>query len=471
VSKGRLTRQELGWLLTQEAQGAAERLRKGVQALTSVVPAVPEDGSPGVESTLAALDDAVRMLSSLHHHPVNVRGRRGRIDLASLLWEVAPEARVSIEPGSGTEVLGDEAELRRMIHVLIGHGSGSGSSVTVKRDGDMVRISVALGPDSSATVETERAWLGRMATRYGGEYALEGGTEHLSLPAEGADERAERERLERELEEARRQGEAYARELAQVFLAGEEPASSCPAPPVGTAAERFLVMTRMAGGTAAALRGMVSPIGRELQELRPASSVPPRSMPEIEGQEGEGDDRGESIRRRLLTVHDFVAELGVIGELDAQELFAETDLCELARASARALETRVARTGVEVQLETPDDVLVRIPGRAGAAMVRAILSHALASSPKGSAVRLTISAPTADVGARLVVDDTGTSLPASARRSLLTLDVEPGTYGRPTAVPLYCASEIATYVGASFELADAPAGGLRVMVTFPSRHS
>ena len=32
-TKGRLTRQELGWLLTQEAQGAAERLRVGVQVL------------------------------------------------------------------------------------------------------------------------------------------------------------------------------------------------------------------------------------------------------------------------------------------------------------------------------------------------------------------------------------------------------------------------------------------------------
>ncbi len=107
VSKGKLTRQELGWLLTQEAQGAAERLRKGVTALTQAPPPPGTDASGrchGVDATLSALDDAMRMLSSLHNRPSNIRGRRGRIDLASLLWEVAPEARVSIEPGSGTEV-------------------------------------------------------------------------------------------------------------------------------------------------------------------------------------------------------------------------------------------------------------------------------------------------------------------------------------------------------------------------------
>src|SRR3984957_17085525 len=103
MSKGKLTRQELGWLLTQEAQGAAERLRKGVSALTQAPPPPGIDPS-GVDATLSALDDAMKMLSNLHAQPVSVRGRRGRIDLASLLWEVAPEARVAIAPGAGTEV-------------------------------------------------------------------------------------------------------------------------------------------------------------------------------------------------------------------------------------------------------------------------------------------------------------------------------------------------------------------------------
>src|SRR6516225_2631695 len=247
MSKGKLTRQELGWLLTQEAQGAAERLRRGVTALTQAPPPPGADASgvdaSGVDATLSALDDAMKMLSSLHNKPVSVRGRRGRIDLASLLWEVAPEARVSIEPGSGTEVFGDEAELRRMLHVILGHGSGTGSVVTVRRDGDEVVIGIVLGPDASATAETERAWLARMAVRYGGRYELEGGMEVLALPAEGVEARDDVAKLRKELDEARKQGEAYARELAAVWAAGDEPLAQSSYPPPSTpAAERHGVL-------------------------------------------------------------------------------------------------------------------------------------------------------------------------------------------------------------------------------------
>src|SRR5260221_14105370 len=128
-SVGRLTRQELGWLLTQEAQGAADRLRHGVQVLKSNP---PTEGEPSIDSELTALDDAMRMLSTLHNRPISVRGRRGRIDLAAMLWELAPDAQLQIEPGSGTEVFGDEAELRRMLSLMIGHGSGTGSAMTIK---------------------------------------------------------------------------------------------------------------------------------------------------------------------------------------------------------------------------------------------------------------------------------------------------------------------------------------------------
>ena len=124
MSKGRLTRQELSWLLTQEAQNAAERLRVGVQVLRTQSPApvspahlvdvvIKKDDSGSdheqrdpvqhVDASLDALDDVMKMLSSLNQRQSStglaVAPRRGRIDLASLIVEVAPEARVSIEPG------------------------------------------------------------------------------------------------------------------------------------------------------------------------------------------------------------------------------------------------------------------------------------------------------------------------------------------------------------------------------------
>ena len=480
MSKGKLTRQELGWLLTQEAQGAAERLRKGVSALTQTPPSSGVDASggeaSGVDATLSALDDAMRMLSTLHARPVNVRGRRGRIDLASLLWEVAPEARVSIEPGSGTEVFGDEAELRRMLHVVLGHGSGSGSAVTIRREGDEVVIMVLLGPDSSATADTERAWLSRMAVRYGGRYELEGGTEILALPADGVEARDDVAKLRKELDEARKQGEAYARELAAVWSASDEGVSSSSHPPALTAAgDRYGSMARFSGGVAATLRAILSPIGRDLADLRPALSSR-RSSPDLEmAARGDFDEKVELVRRKLLLAQEFVAELASIGEGEVDETARAVELVEVVRGQLRGLEGRAARGGVTVDVhtipnESPNGVMVQVAPRAVALLVRELLSHAIAASTRGSVVVVTLYAPAGDpdsLGPRLVVDDTGTSLPASARRALLGLEVEPGTFGRPSGVALFVASEISAALGALLEIGDTAAGGVRVTVTFP----
>jgi signal transduction histidine kinase len=460
VSKGKLTRQELGWLLTQEAQGAAERLRKGVSALTQAPPAPGAEGTvdtSGVDAPLSALDDAMKMLANLHPNPVSVRGRRGRIDLASLLWEVAPEARVSIEPGSGTEVFGDEAELRRMLHVMLGHGSGTGSSVTIKREGDEVVLGVLLGPESSASAEAERAWLSRMAIRYGGRHELEGGMEIMALPAEGVGARDDVAKLRKELDEARKQGQAYARELAAMWSAGEEAVTQSTTPPMpGAAAERHGAVASFAGGVAATLRAMLSPIGREA------------------GGSGDASERLEAIRQRLFAVQDFVGELAAIGESDPQEPPREIDLAEVVRLEVRALEGRAARAGVTVTVASGGDdgpasrFYGRAAPRAAAVAVRGLVAHAIGASPRGSTVHVSFAPPRSDEeGPSIVVDDSGTTLPAVARKALLALEVEPGTFGRPSGVALFAAAEIAAAQGGRIEVSDAPSGGLRASVSFP----
>ena len=481
MSKGKLTRQELGWLLTQEAQGAAERLRKGVTALTQAPPPPGANGADGagVDATLSALDDAMRMLSSLHNRPSSARGRRGRIDLASLTWEVAPEARVSIEPGSGTEVHGDESELRRMLHVMLGHGSGSGSAVTIRREGDEVVIGVVLGPDSSVTAETERAWLSRMAIRYGGRYELVGSQEILALPADGLDARDDVAKLRKELDEARKQGEAYARELAAVWAAGDEPVTQSSYPPPATpAADRHGAVARLSGGVAATLRTLVSPVARQLGELRATLGASARkSSPDLEAAaRGELDEHLESIRRRLVAVQEFVAELAAVGESDPNELQREVDLIEIVRAEMRSLEARIARTGAQVVLvvlpEGSARAAARVSPRSIGVLMRELIAHAIAATPRGTRVNITVQAQDDGLGSRVLIDDSGTILPAAARRALLALEVEPGTFGRPSSVGLFVAAEIAAAQGALLEVGDAPVeggcgGGVRITVTFP----
>src|SRR5580658_7243853 len=473
MSRGQLTRQELGWLLTQEAQGAAERLRMGVQVLKSNVPPQPAiEGQPAVDATLDALDDAMRMLSSIHKTP-SARGRRGRIDLASLLWEVAPEARVSIEPGGGTEISGDEGELRRMMSLLVGHGSGSGSAVTVKREGDYVRVGVVLGPDRSATDDKERAWLSRMAIRYGGRHDLEGGMEVLSLPAEHAGEQKERDQLRKELDEARKQGVAYARELAQVFTQEEEASSPSASPPPfseGPAQARIFTLARFAGGIAAELRGLLAQVGRDVQQIKAQGAHGTRSLAE------DVEDPVESIKRRLRQVQELVAELALVGEIDGSEGMAQLDLVDLMRSAARTLAPQIERRGVEVKIVTVPEgtdapIPVRLSARAAALIARELLGQAVAATPKGLSVNVSVAAaggaPGQTVGPRLTIDDAGASLPSTARRAFVALELEPSTFGRPSSIPLFVCSELIAWQGAVLELGDAPEGGLRVGVHFP----
>jgi hypothetical protein len=125
--------------------------------------------------------------------------------------------------------------------------------------------------------------------------------------------------------------------------------------------------------------------------------------------------------------------------------------------------------------------LVHAGPRAVAVLVRELIGHAIAASQRGGRVVVTITpkgtgaGDEASLGTRITVDDAGPALPGPARRAFLGLELDPGTYGRPSSVPLYVAGEIAVWQGALLELGDAPVagqtegggGGLRVIVTFP----
>ncbi|HEU4535636.1 MAG TPA: hypothetical protein VFS00_16025, partial [Polyangiaceae bacterium] len=279
MSTDKLNRQELSWLLAQEARAAADLLRKGVSDLSLEPKTLPYLGE--VTSTLDALDDAMRTLASLNTGGGASTSRRGRIDLATLLLEMAPSARVGIEPGKGTDVFGDEGELRRMMQVLLSFGMTSAqsadsasSAVAIRREDETVRITVALGPDSSATGETEQAWLHRMALRYGGSLLLGGGQVTLELPADTAEERRELEELRRELAAAQEQAEAYARELASMFQRRTLPPGSASRPPARSGEDRFgtalrlaLALERRGEGSRALVRSL-APLAR------PASHEP-----------------------------------------------------------------------------------------------------------------------------------------------------------------------------------------------------
>lgn len=459
VTSERLTRNELTWLLAQEARTAADKLRQKViiKPETESTGSADEAKHPTiVETTLNKLDEAVDMLASLHGHAATPRGRRGKVDITALLWEVAPEARVQIEMGEGTTVFGDESELRRMLLLMLSqtgdpaHGQGT-AEINIRREKDEVRVSVHLGPDQSATFETERSWLSRMAIKYGGHLELDGSMQTLVLPADVDRQRQELENLKRELAAAQQQGEEYARELAAMFASTSmkpTPASPSIEPVSSEGLVSLVAGTRVLGSE---LRGIFSAITRDLLPLRDRK-----------------DEVGEviaSAMRHVTAASETMTDLARLGSCPIGELPRHADVADALREVVRDDIGRAARHDVRVTVVAPTNAYDVVPIGALSVLMHALLGHAVNASPPGSEVVVTLTEE--ETLWSLTFDDAGHNVPVAARKGVLSRDFEALATGRPTGIALVAAISIAAHVRMPIEIDDAPNGGARMRLSIP----
>ncbi len=458
MTTGRLTRQELGWLLAQEARGAAKILRQDVTLLSQPPPAdapVPA-ADVRVENTLNVLDDAIDMLTELETGAPGSKApsRRGRIDLAALLWEFAPTASISIEPGAGTEVFGEDGELRRMLHVLVsqtnfsvgGHDAAA-APVWIRRESDWIRMTVNLGPDVSASTELERRWLSRMATRMGGRLELEGGTMSLVLPADASNDQSEVADLRKELVQAQQLGEAYARELATVFAAGQPPEADAPLDRMDVAVRRFELLVALSSAVHRALL----PVFRSLEE---------------EAARLGAGEAGAAIGSHVSAGLALVAELGRVAGCPTLEPVHLTDIAKIVRDAIAESEARAARHVVRLSLDAPGELMIATRPRALSLLVRAMTDHAIAATPRAGTVPISIAADTG--GVRLIVGDGGPVVPQAAQADVLEHRVDPASLGRPPGPALLVAHAIASYLGGSLRLGESRAGATVAEARLPS---
>lgn len=416
-------------------------LRKDVTLLTQPPPADPALTAPlpdlRVETTLNALDGAIDLLSELEAGPSTTAKRRGRIDIVGLLMELSPSASLSFEPGAGTEVAADESELRRMLHVLVGQssstaggGKDAASSVHVRRDGEWVRVTANLGPDVSASSDLERRWLSRMAVRLGGRLDLEGGTMSLVLPAESSVDQVEMAGLRKELEQAQQLGEAYARELAAVFAAGQLPEVEAASDRRDVATRRFELLVSMASAVHRALYPLVRALKEHVERTQARSPV-------------EGS---------LSLALELSAELGRVAQCPTSESTSRVDLGRTVRDAAAEVDAHAARRGVRIDVDAPDDLSVPSKPKALALLVHALLDHAIYATPNGGKVQVSVLSETAS--ARIGVSDGGPPIPAPAHADLLEHRVDPAAFGRPTGPALLIAHALAAYLDTRLRLGE-----------------
>ncbi len=356
VASGRLTSDELDWLLAQEARGAARSLQSDI---TELLEAAEQDRpSANLLLTDAGLNlfgegrdsspDDFFSAESTRDPPARARSRRGRLDLAALLYDLAPQCRLAMEPGAGTEVFGNEGELYRALQLMLlqnpvgGELGGGDSDVEIRREDDWIRVSVELGPDVGVINDTERRWLHRVATKHGGRFELRGNVQCLLLPAD-ASTHAEVEALQKELEQAQMLGEAYARELASVF-------SQAPTPTVED--------PKVAGAVAAALRrfasSMLPVLNQVQQEFR---SVAPAAAP-------------------LVPFGDLLIQMTQLeaSETDAAVL---TRPDELFQSAGKSVLGKAARRGIDLRVVGNTTCTCEAPPRRLELALRCLLDFAL----------------------------------------------------------------------------------------------
>jgi hypothetical protein len=423
VPPERLTRHEISWLLAQEARGAAKALRTEVDQLRTTD---PKSIAPPVETNLDALDDTIEMLSQLNTRGRD-KGRRGRIDLASLLVEMAPNARIAIAPGAGTEVFGEETELRRMLHLLVGQASGRTPAeaeidVTVRRQGDYVRIGANLGPDTAALGELESRWLSRMALRHGGSIELEGKTLSILVQADGAIDQREVTELRKELAQAQQLGEAYARELASVLSAGDV-RTEIPPPSRGDP-EHFNGVRALAAAIHRGLRGLTD---------SPAA------------------------------VQELLTELGAVAECSLEAERTTVDLGATLRAVGAQLEPHANRAEVTIVYDAGRNILMKTAQSTLEVLFRTLILHAISATPRGGQIKAAVHRT--ELGTAVSVCDQGPAVPEASRWDVIRHQIDPTRVGRPAGVHLVLADATATALNAALELRESADGHTETWVT------
>lgn len=442
-----MTRQELGWLLAQEARGAARTLRAEVSELRASLPPKrtgeqERTSSLPVERSLNALDEAIALLGKLETGTKS-RPRRGRIDLAALLFEVAPECRIEMAPGAGTEVIGDEHELRRMLHLLLSNQGGMTDTqgvraVGIRREGSWIKVTVELGPDAGATTEVERRWISRMAVRYGGKFELHGRQQSVLLPAETSS-REEVDGLRRELFEAQQLGETYARELATVLGGGLAP--TAPQATGAASSTRLDILRAFAAGLLPTLQHLVGG-GSGSGSMAPSAG-------------SEAADAG---------LRDTLGELTALVALRSGES-RRVDLRSSIHAALARCSRRAQRRGVQVVV----GALAPCPVDANAelldVLVRNALEHAISASPAEWQVRLDLELDGGE--ATLALHDGGPPVPPHVAGEFLNNRVEPGSLGRPAGIALLICYAALESLGGTLEFRSAERGNV-TLLRFPA---
>jgi signal transduction histidine kinase len=280
-------------------------------------------------------------------------------------------------------------------------------------------------------------------------------------------QRRELETLKKELAAAQAQGEAYARELAAVFRGGDTLPGLAP---IGSASSAGSVAplprpSRMPSSSGDGLAVLVAAVRALSADLRGILSAVGRDMAPLRDHAGEVGEIAASVGRHVTGASEVVADLARLGTCPVGELPRAADLADLLREAVQSERARAQRHDVKLVLEVPEAAEEAIEVGAVSALFQVLVDHAIEASPAGATVAIELKETLAAY--QVTFDDSGPSLPPSARGSVLSRDFDAMAHGRPPGLALIAASTIASHLRLVLDLEEGPRGGARVRLMLP----
>jgi signal transduction histidine kinase len=278
-----------------------------------------------------------------------------------------------------------------------------------------------------------------MATRHGGWIELEGGTQSIFLQADGASDKREVTELRKELVQAQKLGEAYARELAAMLASGDLK-SELPPLPDGQGAAVFELLRSLS----CVLERRLKSVADSLRADAALGSSNPEQL-------------ASSVSRRAASVQEIATELGIIADCPLEETTTAVDVAAVVRDAVLGSESRAGKQGVTVSVDVPEALRLKTKKGAFGVLVRMLLMHAVAATPRAGSV--VVSCFRTEIGVALRVEDGGPAVPEAARDAMLRQGADSSGSGRPGGITLLAASVTAARLGAMLELRQGPRGG------------
>ena len=113
----------------------------------------------------------------------------------------------------------------------------------------------------------------------------------------------------------------------------------------------------------------------------------------------------------------------------------------------------------------PEELKVKSAAATLELLLKLLLAHAIAATPKGGVVRLSVYAT--ELGAAIAIEDGGPPVPEALRLPLLRYATDPASVGRPTGFALLAANAAATALRSELSLREGAHGATEAWLTLP----